>query len=133
MSFSNPNTQYLIIKPPLRGSFPLDHDHICQPHVLEFINCVKGNRGDSQPCRDIAKKYFECRMENELMEKGSLEDIGFFDGEGVINVKQSGANGQQRAVRQLRVSRSSGESRQQVCPVLCDNIRQACYALCFTG
>lgn len=92
MSFSNPNTQYLIIKPPLRGSFPLDHDHVCQSQVLEFLQCIKCNRGDSQPCREIAKRYLECRMENELMDKGPLEDIGFFNDNDATKAEHSGSN-----------------------------------------
>ena len=77
MSFANPNTQYLFIKPPLKGSFPLDHDSVCSEHVAAFIACLKLNRGDHATCKSVAKEYFRCRMENDLMAVEEWERLGF--------------------------------------------------------
>lgn len=68
----------LVKNPPALGSFPLDHDGHCKSLVSEYLNCLKKNRhADSQPCRHLTKAYLECRMAHGLMEKESLDRLGF--------------------------------------------------------
>lgn len=78
MSFGSPSQANLLKKPPALGSFPLDHDGECQPLVAEYLNCLKQNKqAESQPCRHLTKAYLECRMAHGLMEKESLDRLGF--------------------------------------------------------
>lgn len=63
--------------PPLKGSFPLDHDGDCKPLLTQYLKCLSQHRGQSLPCRPVTRKYLECRMNNELMEKEPLTSIGF--------------------------------------------------------
>lgn len=63
--------------PPDKGSFPLDHDNVCKSHMLKYMNCVRKNRDDSTVCRNEAKEYLSCRMDNNLMAKEEWKSLGF--------------------------------------------------------
>lgn len=88
MSFGGPNTQSLFVKPPIKGSFPLDHDGTCSDSVLEYLKCIKKankmirNAGvetkitDQEVCRELIKEYFECRMRNGLMDREEWNMLG---------------------------------------------------------
>ena len=83
MSFGGPNTQYLFIKPPLKGSFPLDHDRTCSHIVEEYLHCLRKVRkadiagvADQDVCRAAMKYYFECRMQNGLMDREEWDKLG---------------------------------------------------------
>lgn len=90
MSSGGPNTQrFSPFTPPLRGSFPLDHDHICNPLVEDYLNCIRKynsnnkintSSGDSgsNVCRPLAKLYLDCRMKAGLMTEEDLNSLGFF-------------------------------------------------------
>jgi cytochrome c oxidase assembly protein subunit 19 len=41
------------------------------------MSCLTENRDDNSKCRDQAKKYLECRMENNLMAKEDWSKLGF--------------------------------------------------------
>lgn len=91
MSTGGPNTQrFSPFTPPLRGSFPLDHDHICNPIVENYLKCLKEyNKSSNQSntesetdsgghnCRNFAKEYLECRMRAGLMTEEDLKSLGF--------------------------------------------------------
>ncbi|XP_028968114.1 uncharacterized protein LOC100903233 [Galendromus occidentalis] len=66
-------------KAPEKGSFPLDHDGDCKKGVLKYLLCLQENASDSTPCKDLAKEYLRCRMENELMAKEEWSRLGFSD------------------------------------------------------
>ena len=62
---------------PERGAFPLDRDHICSKFVVEYLNCLKLNKRNHTPCRDLSRSYLECRMQNNLMETDEMKNLGF--------------------------------------------------------
>ncbi|CAN6674654.1 cytochrome c oxidase assembly protein Cox19p [Trichomonascus vanleenenianus] len=63
--------------PPLRGSFPLDHDHDCSEIMQDYLNCLKYVKGqNSHGCRLVAKNYLKCRMDNGLMDKDEWRNLG---------------------------------------------------------
>ena len=65
--------------PPLKGSFPLDRKGECK-HLKEiFMKCLRQNKQDNSKCRIESKNYLVCRMDNNLMEKEPLSQIGFRD------------------------------------------------------
>ena len=90
MSFGGPNTRSLFITPPLKGSFPLDHDGVCGSFVKEYLECLKKSRrvlaqeddndnakvSDQDICREWIKEYFDCRMRNGLMEREEWARLG---------------------------------------------------------
>ncbi len=63
--------------PPERGSFPLDYKKICDTQVTEYLECLKLHKNETTKCKESAKKYLLCRMENNLMDKEDLKDLGF--------------------------------------------------------
>lgn len=73
--------------PPLKGSFPLDHDGDCKLILTEYLKCLNEHKGQSFPCRSITKRYLECRMNNNLMEKESLTAMGF-NSEEIMDINQ---------------------------------------------
>ena len=106
MSTGGPNTQrFSPFTPPLRGSFPLDRDHVCNPLVHDYIACLRqynlkskpavtakeepstssdsinigGDNSDSgsEVCRPLAKLYLECRMKAGLMTEEDVKSLGF--------------------------------------------------------
>lgn len=94
MSTGGPNTQrFSPFTPPLRGSFPLDRSHICNPLVEDYLNCLRdynrkesgsgtGQGADSEEsgseiCRPLARKYLECRMKAGLMTEEDLKSLGY--------------------------------------------------------
>ncbi|CAJ1951111.1 unnamed protein product [Sphenostylis stenocarpa] len=75
--------------PPEKGIFPLDHMHLCDlvcmlldfniylNEKVEYLNCLKTARHESEKCRQFSKKYLQCRMEKNLMAKQDLAELGF--------------------------------------------------------
>jgi cytochrome c oxidase assembly protein subunit 19 len=72
-----PKARSLAAKAPEKGSFPLDHGGTCKIPMKDFQNCIKNNKGSHALCREFSKKYLTCRMENNLMAKEDLSDLGF--------------------------------------------------------
>jgi cytochrome c oxidase assembly protein subunit 19 len=64
---------------PEKGVFPLDHFGECKRVMRAYLGCLKSRGDDAARCRDLSKKYLECRMERELMAKQPLEELGFSD------------------------------------------------------
>ena len=64
-------------KPPIQGSFPLDHEGECKREMLEYVLCMKKQNNDNSKCRERAKDYLACRMSHNLMEKRDLETFGY--------------------------------------------------------
>lgn len=66
-------------KPPVQGSFPLDHDGECKKEMLDYMLCIKREKNDNSKCRLQAKEYLNCRMNKNLMEKRDLDTFGYKD------------------------------------------------------
>ncbi|KAI9172919.1 Cytochrome c oxidase assembly protein cox19 [Blastocladiella emersonii ATCC 22665] len=80
MSFGAPQAlTNATVLPPERGAFPLDHDGECKQLVTEYLKCLKGNKGNNATCKDLSKRYLECRMQRGLMAKDNMENLGFTD------------------------------------------------------
>lgn len=43
------------------------------------MQCMKENKSESGKCRHLSKLYLQCRMENNLMEKDEMSNLGFRD------------------------------------------------------
>lgn len=56
--------------PPINGVFPLDHEGECRRAARAYLICVKTNKGNisASECEDLAKAYFKCRLDNELLD-----------------------------------------------------------------
>lgn len=66
--------------PPERGSFPLDHEGACAKLVQKYLDCIKIVDGENaRNCRLLAEQYLQCRMDNELMDKDDMDNLGFAD------------------------------------------------------
>jgi len=93
MSFGRPATTSLSLggAPPLKGSFPLDHDGAlprsprsrsracrarladpgprrapageCKEFMLRYLKCMKAAKQQSTDCRHLSKDYLKCRMD----------------------------------------------------------------------
>ena len=72
---------------PERGSFPLDHDAECKHLISSYLRCLKKPRPsldsgkiqagtNDEECRLIAKDYLQCRMDNNLMAKDEMKNLG---------------------------------------------------------
>jgi len=66
-------------RPPEKGVFPLDHFGECENAKQSYVQCLSENAHQAEPCRDLAKKYLECRMDKQLMAPQDLKDLGFSD------------------------------------------------------
>lgn len=71
----------LITKPPDKGSFPLDHDGECKQVMIDYLKCLQKTDCENASCRDLAKKYLQCRMDKQLMAKEEWSKLGFQDSE----------------------------------------------------
>ncbi|XP_034941517.1 cytochrome c oxidase assembly protein COX19 [Chelonus insularis] len=63
--------------PPEKGSFPLDHEGVCKSLMINYMNCISENRNSNTLCRDAAKEYLGCRMDNHLMAREEWSKLGF--------------------------------------------------------
>lgn len=63
--------------PPDKGSFPLDHENLCKIQMVKYMSCLRNNRDDNSLCREYAKEYLQCRMDNNLMAKEEWKHLGF--------------------------------------------------------
>jgi len=66
--------------PPLKGSFPVDHDGECTELVNKYLKCIKLSEGqNSATCRALAKDFLACRMNHDLMDREDFKNLGFKD------------------------------------------------------
>lgn len=63
--------------PPEKGSFPLDHEGMCRLSMTKYMKCLFNNDNNNSMCRDEAKDYLACRMNNNLMAKEEWSKLGF--------------------------------------------------------
>lgn len=64
---------------PIKGSFPLDHEGVCKETMVNYMICMTGKKMQNELCRDQAKMYFQCRMDNNLMRKEDWIKLGYGD------------------------------------------------------
>ncbi|RZF42680.1 hypothetical protein LSTR_LSTR001475 [Laodelphax striatellus] len=62
---------------PDKGSFPLDHEGLCKKEMIKYMICINQNNRDNSACRQQAKDYLSCRMENNLMSREEWPKLGF--------------------------------------------------------
>ncbi|BEI81263.1 hypothetical protein CcaverHIS002_0204230 [Cutaneotrichosporon cavernicola] len=81
MSFGRPGglSDNFKASPPLRGSFPLDHDGECKAFMVSYMKCLKENKNNSGACRLEARGYLGCRMDNQLMDREEWTNLGLGD------------------------------------------------------
>jgi cytochrome c oxidase assembly protein subunit 19 len=63
-------------KAPELGSFPLDHFRECKNEVQEYYKCLESHDNLAPMCRDLVKKYLQCRMDRGLMNKADVDNFG---------------------------------------------------------
>lgn len=82
-------------KPPLKGSFPLDHDGDCKTIQQQYMSCLQKNNYVATYCRDLSRQYLQCRQANGLMAEEDMNRLGFDQGsaELVDNFNQRLASG----------------------------------------
>ncbi len=66
-----------IASAPEKGSFPLDHFKECTDIIEKYLTCINKHELMPKRCQKIQLEYLNCRMENGLMKKESMEDLGF--------------------------------------------------------
>ena len=62
---------------PEKGSFPIDHFQECSDIIEKYLTCINKHELMPKRCQKIQLEYLNCRMENGLMKKESMEDLGF--------------------------------------------------------
>jgi len=70
----------MIVSPPEKGSFPLDHFLECQTTVDAYKTCLSEHNNAAAYCHSLAKAYLQCRMDHGLMAKENLDNLGFAKG-----------------------------------------------------
>lgn len=65
--------------PPVKGSFPLDHEGECKRFMLRYMICLRENNNQNSKCREVSKDYLDCRMQKQLMVKEDWAKLGFGD------------------------------------------------------
>ncbi|CAB3408218.1 unnamed protein product [Caenorhabditis bovis] len=79
MSQTGPFQRVQTVSAPLKGSFPLDHQGMCKLEMLRYMVCLHEKKQQNSECRDQAKEYFACRMNNGLMDKEEWQKLGYGD------------------------------------------------------
>ncbi|ESP01469.1 hypothetical protein LOTGIDRAFT_212966 [Lottia gigantea] len=75
-------------RPPLKGSFPLDHEGECKEEIKKFMKCLEQHDSNHGECRHASKAYLQCRMDKNLMTKEEWWKLGYRDN--VVDNKQNG-------------------------------------------
>lgn len=44
--------------------------------MKDYLGCIKQNRGQNAPCRDLARRFLQCRMDNGLMGQDEFKSEG---------------------------------------------------------
>ncbi|CAI5960608.1 unnamed protein product [Closterium sp. NIES-64] len=98
--------------PPEKGVFPLDHFGECKQVMREYMECLKQHGNQSDKCRDIAKKYLQCRMDRNLMAPQNLSELGFGSAPSMGEASTAGKTtaGQQNAEDQAAGASADGQS-----------------------
>jgi cytochrome c oxidase assembly protein subunit 19 len=79
MSVMNFQSSFRDVKPPEKGSFPLDHEAECKQFMVSYMRCLRENAHKNTECRLLARDYLQCRMDKNLMAKEDWGKLGFND------------------------------------------------------
>jgi cytochrome c oxidase assembly protein subunit 19 len=79
MSVMNFQPAFRDVKPPEKGSFPLDHEAECKDFMARYMRCLRENQSNNSLCRLQAKDYLQCRMDRNLMAKEDWSKLGYND------------------------------------------------------
>lgn len=79
MSAATFNQKVFKPTPPEKGSFPLDHEGLCRKLMVKYMLCLRDHQEDNSACREEARSYLGCRMDNNLMAKEDFKKLGFDD------------------------------------------------------
>lgn len=74
---ATPSKRGLPPTPPDKGSFPLDHFGACREPQAQYLQCVREGKQKTTNCKEVMKSYLECRMQNGLMAREDLNQLGF--------------------------------------------------------
>jgi hypothetical protein len=77
-----------VVRPPQRGIFPLDHGAECRSTMESYLSCLHESKEVHHKCRDYSKQYLQCRMDNQLMAKENLDQLGFSEDAAVHGAKE---------------------------------------------
>ncbi len=66
-----------VVRPPLKGAFPLDHDAECKQEQVAYMACLRANDYVATRCREPSRSYLDCRMKNGLMSAEEMDKLGF--------------------------------------------------------
>lgn len=45
--------------------------------LQEYLSCLKDEKDVHYKCKELSKSYLQCRMDNELMAKEDLNEMGY--------------------------------------------------------
>lgn len=63
------------------------HHAPISPHQ-KYLECLKGEKQQHHKCRELSKDYLQCRMDNELMAKENLDEMGFSEDTRITEAKE---------------------------------------------
>jgi len=81
----NFQTAFRDVKPPDKGSFPLDHEAECRGFMARYMRCLRENHSSSSLCRLESKDYLQCRMDRNLMAREEWSKLGYSDSATVVS------------------------------------------------
>jgi hypothetical protein len=70
-------TSKQVVRPPQRGIFPLDHGGQCSEPMQLYLECLDTHKSRHHECQLESKSYLTCRMEQGLMSKENLDQLGY--------------------------------------------------------
>jgi len=70
------NSHPISRKPPLNGSFPLDHDGKCKALVRSYLICLQKHKEEQTPCKDLITAYLNCRRDSGLLNPHDEQFLG---------------------------------------------------------
>lgn len=77
-----------VVSPPQRGIFPLDHGAACRKPMETYIACLQNNADQHNKCREYSREYLQCRMDNDLMTKENLDNLGYSEDKKVEGARE---------------------------------------------
>mmetsp|Transcript_56415 Transcript_56415/g.148789 ORF Transcript_56415/g.148789 Transcript_56415/m.148789 type:complete len:120 (-) Transcript_56415:96-455(-) len=64
------------VRPPDKGSFPLDHFNDCKTLMQNYLACMKEHQNSHALCREQTTAYLQCRMQKGLMAEEKISNFG---------------------------------------------------------
>ncbi|CAO3606587.1 unnamed protein product [Mucor hiemalis] len=51
----------------------------CKTFMKDYVKCLRANKNNNGLCRQFSQAYLQCRMDNGLMDKDDMKNLGFAD------------------------------------------------------